>query len=135
LVQQQRYAEAATAIRNSAGLSYQESFERYRLLGRIYLAMNDAHTALAAFDQAEKREPLEIREHGNEFKAQLAEARGRAWGMLGDKARALQFQQQAVELTPKSAARWNDLAIVYDAVGDKAKAADARAKAAALGRR
>src|SRR5208282_4015927 len=50
---QHRYAEAAQCFERSAELSIRD-YDRYRVLGQIYLVMNSPQKALDAFDLAER---------------------------------------------------------------------------------
>ena len=130
---EKRYAEAADCLERSAGLSVRD-YERYRVLGQIYLLMKSPQQALEAFDYAERRSPFEgsARILGVEFHARLAEDRAQAWRMLGDRARATSYAEQSVQLTPESARRWLLLADLYAAQGETEAAARARSRAEAL---
>jgi tetratricopeptide (TPR) repeat protein len=128
---QHRYPEAAACLERSAALSIHD-YNRYRILGQIYLLMNSPRPALEAFDRAERRSPFEKGAAilGVEFHARLAEDRAQAWKQLGDLARATQYAEQSVQLTPQSAPRWLLLADLYAAQGNSAAADDARQHAA-----
>ena len=130
---QHRYAEAAECLQHSAELSTRD-YDRYRVLGQIYLVLNSPQKALDAFDQAERRSPFEkgAAVLGVEFHARLAEDRAHAWKMLGDLSRATQYAEQSVRLTPENAARWLMLADFYTLQGKTDAAAEARQRAAAL---
>jgi tetratricopeptide (TPR) repeat protein len=130
---ERRFAEAAQAIEESAALSPRD-YDRYRVLGQVYLAMNDPQRALAAFDRAERRSPFEKGASvlGLEFHARLAEGRARAWRALGDLPRGQQYADQAVRLTPDNASRWLLLADLYAAQGKTDLATQARRHAEAL---
>jgi tetratricopeptide (TPR) repeat protein len=127
---QKRYAEAARCEENAAGLSL-SPHERFRGVGQIYLAAHEPQKALAAFDHAERVSPHlgDESEIGMAFHAQIAQGRARAYQQLGDLTKAVQFQGEAVKLTPRNAAAWNALADLYQAAGDSAKADAARAQA------
>jgi two-component SAPR family response regulator len=71
-------------------------------------------------------------EFGAEFNAKLAEGRARGYRALNDLPNALAQQEIAVKLTPLSAQRWVALSELYEAAGDSARAAAARARAQAL---
>jgi len=128
-----RYPEAAECMANSAELSNYD-YDRYRVLGQIYLAMNAPQRALQAFDQAERHSPFEkgASSIGVDFHAILAEDRARAWRSAGNLARATSYAEQAVHLTPESPARWQLLADLYFAQGRSDAAAQARQHAVAL---
>lgn len=131
--EQHRYAEAAECLERSAELSVRD-YERYRVLGQIYLLLKSPRQALEAFDRAQRRSPFEgaAAVLGVEFHARLAEDRAHAWRMLGDLARATQYTEQSVQFTPDSVPRWLLLADLYAAQGKTAEAAEARSHAAAL---
>jgi tetratricopeptide (TPR) repeat protein len=128
-----RYPEAAVCMANSAELSTYD-YDRFRVLGQIYLAMNAPQRALEAFDRAERSSPYKkgASAIGVEFHALLAEDRARAWRAAGDLARATSYAEQSVHLTPENAARWQLLADLYTAQGRSDAAAQARQHAAAL---
>jgi len=125
--EQHRYAEAAQAIEKSAELSIFE-YDRYRVLGQIYLAMNQPQQALAAFDRAQGASPYEKGASvlGVDFHARLADGRARAWKMLNDLPRAASYAEEATRLTPESAPRWQFLADIYAAEGKTEAAEEAR---------
>lgn len=126
-----RYIEAAENIRSAARST--DSHDMYRMLGEVYLVLRQPSEALRAFDDAERRSPYRgPSAAGAGFRAQLAIGRAQAWCRLGQSDRALAEQQQAVRLTPWDAARWLELAELYDARGSTADARDARRRAAAL---
>lgn len=125
-----RNGEAVQAIRRSAALSVY-AYERYRALGHLYLNMRQPSDALAAFQKADQLSPFrgEAAPAGREFGALLAVGRARAWRMLGDLSRAVDYQRQATELTPGDPARWQELADLYQAQGRTAEAERARNQA------
>jgi len=128
---QHHYPQAAECIERSAQLSTRD-YNRYRVLGQIYLLMNSPNRALDAFDRAERLSPYRGSAAilGIEFNARLAEDRAQAWRMLGDLPRAAQYARLSVQLTPESAPRWLLLADLYAAQGNSAAADDARQHAA-----
>jgi tetratricopeptide (TPR) repeat protein len=130
---QHRYSDATEAVIESARLS-QKSYDRYRSLGKLYLAMNEPQEALAAFAEATSKSPFhgDMAAMGTEFDARIAEGDSSAYRQMGDENRAITAQQEAVLLTPNSAARWQVLADIYQASGRPDLAAEARAKAVAL---
>ena len=127
---QHRYAEAAECFEKSAELSTHD-YDRYRVLGQIYLAMKQPQRALEAFDRAQRHSPFEKGAAliGVEFHARLAENRAHAWQMLGNTPRAVAYAEEAVRLTPENAARWQVLADLYTIQGRTEDAARARDKA------
>jgi tetratricopeptide (TPR) repeat protein len=130
---QHRYAQSASAVIESAGLSLQ-AYDRYRSLGRLYLAMNKPREALTAFATAERKSPYygELAGLGSEFDARIAEGEAAAYRQMGDGNRAIASQEQAVRLTPGNAARWQALADLYQAAGRADLAGEARSRASAL---
>ena len=130
---QHRYTEAAQCLERSAELSLRD-YDRYRVLGQIYLVLNSPQQALETFDLAERRSPFEkgAAVLGVEFHARLAEDRAHAWKMLGDLPRATGYAEQSVRLTPENAARWLLLADFYTLQNRPDEAAEARRRAAAL---
>jgi tetratricopeptide (TPR) repeat protein len=129
---QHRYAEAAECLEHSAEISVRD-YDRYRVLGQIFLVMKKPQQALEAFDRAERRSPFEKGASvlGVEFHARLAENRAHAWNMLGDTARATTYAEEAVRLTPENPGRWQVLADLYTVQGRADDAARARQHAAA----
>ncbi len=69
---------------------------------------------------------------GAEFRAQVAVGRARAWRALGGLDRAAGFQEAALRDTPRDAARWMELADLYQALGRADNAQQARRRAAEL---
>jgi tetratricopeptide (TPR) repeat protein len=130
---QHRYAEAVQCLEKSAEISRRD-YDRYRVLGQIYLVMKAPQPALEAFDRAERRSPFKkgATVIGVEFHARLAEDRAHAWNMLGDARRATSYAEEAVRLTPENAGRWRMLADLYTLQGRTDDAARAREQAAAL---
>jgi tetratricopeptide (TPR) repeat protein len=128
-----RYPEAAECLERSAALSRRD-YDRYRVLGQIYLVMNSPRQALAAFDRAERASPYEKGAAilAVEFHARLAEDRAHAWKMLGDLPRAIFFAEKSLELTPENAARWNLLGDLYTLASRPDDAARAHDHAARL---
>jgi tetratricopeptide (TPR) repeat protein len=130
---QHRYADAAHCLENSAELATRD-YDRYRVLGQIYLVMKQPQQALVAFDRAERRSPFEKGAAilGVEFHARLAEDRAHAWQQLGDLTRAVSYAELSVRLTPDNAGRWLMLADFYTLQGNAEAAAEARRRAASL---
>ncbi|HXZ19123.1 MAG TPA: hypothetical protein VEG63_04185, partial [Candidatus Acidoferrales bacterium] len=132
---QHRYAEAADCLEHSAALSNHD-YDRYRVLGQVYLLLNSPHQALDAFDLAERHSPFEkgAAVMAVEFHARLAEDRAHAWKMLGDLNRAIYFAERSLDFTPENAARWQLLADLYTLAGRPDDAARARQHAGSLSR-
>jgi tetratricopeptide (TPR) repeat protein len=132
-IAERRYAEAARCLEHSASLSLRD-YDRYQLLGRIFLTMNQPEKALQAFTRAERAGPYKgaASELGAQFQAQLAEGRARAWESLGDINKAVAFQSLAVQFTPAVRSRWLALADLYQSQGIREKAEWARKRAAQL---
>jgi tetratricopeptide (TPR) repeat protein len=128
-IHNRRYDEAAKAYAHAAELSYQ-ACERYLTLGELYVQMRRPDEALKAFARAVRLSPYSSNSPwGSSFYARVAAGRARAWQSQGDVDRAIQFQKQAVELTPDDPARWTQLAELYKTQGraDLAQQADQRA--------
>lgn len=131
LKNERRYAEAEEALRHAAELSQQPAQIQsdYLQLGRLELQLNKPREALAAFDRAANFDFLPSFMHtADEFHAAIAAGRARAWWELGDPTRATSFQEQAVRFTPNNAARWKDLAYLYQAQGRTSEAQHALEK-------
>jgi Flp pilus assembly protein TadD len=62
--------------------------------------------------------------------ADLAHGRSSAWNALGDLARAVSYQEEAVRDAPQVTSLWLQLANLYDRQGRLAEAQRARARAA-----
>jgi tetratricopeptide (TPR) repeat protein len=128
---QKRYADAVKVFQRSAE-SASRPHDMWMLLGQAYLQLNQPQPALAAFDKAEGSSPFrdEGESLGAGFNSLVATGRAKAWYQLGDLARAVSFQEDAVKLAPDDAKLWLGLADLYDAQGRTAKAAQARLRAA-----
>jgi Tfp pilus assembly protein PilF len=128
---QKRYAEAAEVFRRSAESSARPH-DMWMLLGQAELQMNQPQAALEAFDKAEASSPF--REGGESlgagFNSLIATGRAKAWYQLGDLAKAVSFQEEAVRLAPAEAKLWLGLGDLYEAQGRSTKAAEARSQAA-----
>ena len=129
---QRRYAEAAELFRRAAESS-SRPHDMWMMLGQAYLQQNQAQPALDAFDKAEASSPF--RDGGEAlgagFNSLIATGRAKAWYQLGDVAKAVSFQEEAVNLAPEDAKLWLGLADLYEAQGRTTKAAEARSHAAA----
>jgi tetratricopeptide (TPR) repeat protein len=124
---QKRYAEAVDVFRHSAKASARPH-DMWMLLGQAEVQVNQPQAALEAFDKAEASSPF--REGGESlgasFSSLVATGRAKAWYQLGDVAKAVSFQEEAVKLAPRDAKLWLGLADLYDAQGRTTKAAEAR---------
>jgi tetratricopeptide (TPR) repeat protein len=130
-VANRRYEDAAPAFAHAAELSYQ-ACDRYLVLAELYVAMRRPEEALKAFARAVRLSPYPRNSPwGAWFYARVAAGRARVWLSRGQVDRAIEFQKQAVELTPLDPARWTQLAELYKARGrpDLAQQADQRAAA------
>ncbi|HMD83370.1 MAG TPA: tetratricopeptide repeat protein [Terriglobia bacterium] len=128
-VDHRHYEDAAQAFTHAAELSYQ-ACDRYLELGELYVQMQRPQEALKAFARAVRLSPYPTSSPwGSSFYARVAAGRARAWLSQGDVDRAIEFQKQAVELTPLDPARLMQLAEMYQARGraDLAQQADQRA--------
>ncbi len=127
---EKRYADAAEIFRRSAESSTRPH-DMWMLLGQAYLQMNQPRPALEAFDKAEASSPF--REGGESlgagFNSLIATGRAKAWYQLGDVAKAVSFQEEAVKLAPDDAKLWLGLADLYDSQGRTTKAEQARSHA------
>jgi tetratricopeptide (TPR) repeat protein len=125
-----RFDDAANAYAHSAELSYQ-AYDRYLTLGELYVQMQRPEEALKAFARAVRLSPYSSNSTlGSSFYARAAAGRARVWLSRGDFDRAIEFQKQAVELTPLDPARLTQLAEMYEARGraDLAQQAHQRAE-------
>jgi tetratricopeptide (TPR) repeat protein len=103
-------------------------------LAQIELALNQPLRALAALAKAEKSSPYRGGETvAPEFYAQIAVARAEAYSLLGDIRQAVEYQEEAVRLTPSAAARWNKLADLLEMSGEAGRAEEARKRAQEVG--
>jgi tetratricopeptide (TPR) repeat protein len=130
---EQRYPEATRAMRRAADSSPRPS-QYYHYLGRMYLTMKRPQEALDAFKTAEAksfREPPDTRIN---IEAKLAEGRAMAWADMGDLDRAVEFQREALKVTPLDPQLWTTLARFYEAQGRESLAQQARQQAAVLSR-
>jgi tetratricopeptide (TPR) repeat protein len=130
---QGRVAEAVQAIESAARMSPQP-LDMYLLLAQLELGQNHPEQALAMYRRAERNSPY--RDGGEslapELYAQIAEGRSEANRLLGHWPDAIEFQVEAVRLTPGSVGRWNRLAGLYEASGQTTLAAETRRKAAEI---
>jgi len=112
-----RDEEAARALTHAAELSFQAG-DRYLELGELYAQMGRRREALEAFTRADRLSPYPRGTGwGSAFYARVAAGRARVWLSQGDVERAIEYQKQAVELTPNDAALLARLAEMYEARG------------------
>ena len=97
-------------------------------LGYADLAAARPRAAVAAVDRVAAGLP-------EQFSADLAHGRARAWSALGDADRAVPFQEEVLKLRPDSADDWLELADLYDRAHRTADGQQARGRAAAIGLR
>ena len=130
---QHRYPEALRSLLQSVAIS-QQAYDRYRALGKLYLAMNQPQAALAAFQRADRTSPYHgaTAEIGNEFSARIAEGEASAYREMGDLTRAIDSQLGATKLTPASVPRWQQLEDYYNEAGESRGAAEAQQRLSAL---
>ncbi|HEU5451756.1 MAG TPA: tetratricopeptide repeat protein [Terriglobales bacterium] len=134
LASQQRWPEAAAALQKAARLDLYPQ-EIYVQLGQVRLVEKQAQAALEAFEKAREKSPFrgDAAQFGSQFLAQVADGEARAWTMLGDVQKAISREEEAVKLTPESAARWREMAELYQAAGRTQEAEQAREKAERVG--
>jgi Tfp pilus assembly protein PilF len=128
---EKRYADAIEIFRRSAETS-SRPHDLWMLLGQSYLQMHQPDQALVAFDKAEGSSPFrdEGESLGANFNSMIATGRAKAWYQLGDTARAVSFQEDAVKLAPNDAKLWLGLADLYEAEGRTTLAEQAKRRAA-----
>ena len=128
---QKRYADAIEVFKRSAETS-SRPHDLWMLLGQSYLQIHQPEQALVALDKAETSSPF--REGGESlgahFNSMIATGRAKAWYQLGDTARAVTYQEDAVKLAPNDAKLWLGLADLYDAQGRTTLAEQAKRRAA-----
>ncbi|HXW15600.1 MAG TPA: tetratricopeptide repeat protein, partial [Terriglobia bacterium] len=131
-IHDQRYEDAARAFAQAAELSYQ-ACDRYLELGELYVQMSRPEEALKAFSRAVHLSPYpRSSPWGRSFYARVAVGRARVWLSWGDVNRAIEFQKQAVELTPHDPERLAQLAEMYEARGRAGPATEADQHASEL---
>jgi tetratricopeptide (TPR) repeat protein len=132
---QQRYADAADLFRHSAQAS-SRAHDMWMMLGQAQLFLGKPQEALDDFDKAEAASPFgpQGEELGARFESLIATGRAKAWYQLGDLAKSVAFQEQAVKAAPDDAKLWLGLADLYDAEGRAAEAQQARRRAQQLGK-
>jgi len=128
-----RYPETLHCVLESMAIS-EVAYDRYRALGKLYLAMNQPRDALAAFQEAARRSPFHdgAAGLGGDFDGRVAEGEAAAYRALGQLDQAIAAQLVAVRIPPDNAARWQSLADLYRAEGLGEKASEAEAHATRL---
>ncbi len=128
---EKRYADATEVFQRSAESSLRPH-DSWMLLGQAYLQIKKPEQALEAFDKAVASSPFrnEGESLGASFNSMVATGRAKAWYQLGDIARAVSLQEDAVKLAPNDARLWQGLADLYDKEGRTAQAEQARRRAA-----
>ncbi|HYM78922.1 MAG TPA: tetratricopeptide repeat protein [Candidatus Dormibacteraeota bacterium] len=131
---QRRYDDAVNLFRSSAESS-SRPHEMWMMLGQAYLQMHQPEPALDALDKAVASSPFheEGEAMGGTFNSMVATGRAKAWYQLGDAARAVSYQEEAVQFAPNDAKLWLGLANLYEVQGRVTKAAEARLRANWLG--
>jgi Flp pilus assembly protein TadD len=129
---EKRYTDATEVFQRSAESSVRPH-DSWMLLGQAYLQIKKPEQALDAFDKAVASSPFsdESESLGASFNSMVATGRAKAWYQLGNVARAVSFQEDAVKLAPNDARLWQGLADLYDKQGRTAQAEQARHRAAA----
>jgi tetratricopeptide (TPR) repeat protein len=126
------YPEAANIFRQTAESSARPH-EMWMMLGQADLGMHQSQPALEAFEKAEQSSPFSDASEslGTSFRSLIATGRAKAWYQLGDVARAVSYQEEAVRLAPNDPRLWSGLADLYSVQGRTTKAAEARSHASA----
>ncbi len=128
-----RNVEAVEAIDRAAKEST-EPLDMYITLGQLQIALNHPELALAAFAGAETHSPFRTggESLAPELYAEIAEGNSEAHRLLGHWPEAIAFQEDATRRTPLVVSRWNRLADLYEATGQRQLAAEARQRAGGL---
>ncbi|HEV2348378.1 MAG TPA: hypothetical protein VG028_00875 [Terriglobia bacterium] len=131
-VAEHRFDDAAQAFSHAAELSYQPS-DRYLTLAEDYILMQRPEDALKEFAHAVRLSPYESNSpEGAAFYSRIAAGRARACVIQSMEGvdRAVEFQKQALQLTPLDPLRWTQLADLYRLQGraDLSQQASRRAR-------
>ncbi len=127
---ERRYEDAARIFGEGAAYSARPH-EMWMLLGQAQLQLHQPQDAIVSLDKAEQTSPFQPDDaFGAPFYSVVATGRAKAYYQLGDVARAVTFQEDAVRLAPSDSRLWSGLADLYDAQGRPTKAAEARGHAA-----
>jgi tetratricopeptide (TPR) repeat protein len=132
-VQQRRLPEAGQAFARAAHLSVNPLIP-YMALAQVELWQKHPEAALEAFSGAERSSPYRsgAESLAPDLYAEIADGRSDAQFMLSHLSQAIEFQKEAVRLTPSVANRWNKLADLYDSAGQSDLSQQAREKAREL---
>jgi tetratricopeptide (TPR) repeat protein len=125
---EKRYADAIEVFQRAAQSS-SRPHDLWMLLGQADLQMNQPQAALESFDKAEASSPFRGESLGAGFDSMIATGRAKAWYQLGDVAKAVSFQEEAVKLAPNDSKLWLGLADLYEAQGRTKEAAETRLRA------
>jgi tetratricopeptide (TPR) repeat protein len=130
---QDRGLEAVEALKKAVQLQPRPEVTLVQL-GYYYLHLKRPNDALGALDEAARTAPPELTAATGRgsFSYNVANGRAATWKALGDTARAISFQEEAVRLAPDAPQAWLNLARLYQLEGRSADAASANARAAAL---
>ncbi len=128
-----RLPEATHAIQQAVGLSPQRYSADLRL-ANYFLTVMQPQPALTALDDALRQAPaVALSETGEDsLRFKVARAQADAWRMSGDIPRAITATETAVQLSPKDAAAWSNLAHLYEREGRVADQQRAEQRAAML---
>lgn len=128
-----RSEEAIRAIKTAAGMSV-EPVDMYLVLGQLELAQHNPEQALEMYGKAESSSPFRAggESLAPELYARIAEGRSEAHRLAGRWPEAIQFQLEAVQLTPGDKRRLMRLANLYEATGQRMLAAEVEQKASEL---
>jgi tetratricopeptide (TPR) repeat protein len=134
--QQGRTGEAIHAYQQAIRLTADPLKPRTLIkLARLYLMTHEPQAALNALDDAVKFAPAQTpgQQKGRSFAFDVAQGRAASWRGLGDVAKAISYEEEAVKLDPDAADAWSHLAKLYQQGGRTADAQQAEARAKALG--
>jgi tetratricopeptide (TPR) repeat protein len=134
--QQGRTGEAIHAYQQAIRLTADPLKPRTLIkLARLYLMTHEPQAALNALDDAVKFAPAQTpgQQKGRSFAFDVAQGRAASWRGLGDVAKAISYEEEAVKLDPDAADARSHLAKLYQQGGRTADAQQAEARAKALG--
>jgi tetratricopeptide (TPR) repeat protein len=131
-IAEHRFDLAAQAFSRAAVLSYQPS-ERYLTLAEDYILMQKPEEAMKEFDHAVRLSPYSTNsKEGAVFYSRVAAGRARATVVKSMEGvdRAVEYQKEALKLTPNDPLRWSQLADLYRLQGraDLSQQASQRAR-------
>jgi len=130
--QEGRTGDAEAAMRRAIEISPRPHLMLMNL-GFSYLQEHRAEDALRAFDDAEQSSPNEFATN-LQIRTDLARGRASAWNMLGDQAKAIRFEEEAVHGAATRPELWFELAQLYEISGRSADAQRAREMGTKMGR-